>query len=191
MAGMDVLAAVEAHLCSALGSTPDRASVTFLGVQSLDVLRFAAADGLVHYASLGCARTPMGDPEDMVADTVRGPRAEVLVSLRGGVDGVARSVGVLAATPAVEGLVLTADALVDLREPLWAGAAFTAVLLGPSPVADLELAEPADPVRFLAAVPITGTEAAWVRLRGAAALREAWVEAGVDTTDPGRSAVSL
>jgi len=30
-----------------------------------------------------------------------------------------------------------------------------------------------------------------VRLRGAAALREAWAEAGIDVLDPGRSAVTL
>jgi hypothetical protein len=46
-------------------------------------------------------------------------------------------------------------------------------------------------VQFLAAVPLTGTEAAWVRLRGAEALREAWTEAGIDVRDPNRGAASL
>lgn len=195
MAGLDelvdVVATVEAHLRAVLGGELVRASVTFLGVQPLDVLRFTGADRLVHYVSLGCSRHPMGEPDELVADPVRGPRAEVLLTLRGGVDGVLRSIGVLAATPAVEGLVLTPDALVDLQEPLWPGSAFTAVLLGESIVAELALGEPREPVRFLQAVPVTGTEAAWVRLRGAEALREAWVEAGVDVSDPGRSAVSL
>ena len=36
--------------------------------------------------------------------------------------GLARSVAVLAAAPAVEGLVLEPDALVDLESPLWDGA---------------------------------------------------------------------
>ncbi len=36
----------------------------------------------------------------------------------------------------------------------------------------------------LSAVPITATEAAWVRLKGAEAMREAWVQDGVDTDGP-------
>ena len=184
--------AVSAPLRARWGAAPARASVTFLGVSPLDVLRFGPGDdGLVRYATVGCAETPMGDAAADVTDPVRGPRAELVLTVRGGVDGVLRALAVLAATPAVEGLVLVADALVDLGEPLWDGAAFTAVLLGPGDVPDLPLPEPADPVVFLAAVPVTATEAAWVRLRGAEALREAWAEAGVDTTDPGRSAVSL
>ncbi len=51
--------------------------------------------------------------------------------------------------------------------------------------------EPLDPVQFLEVVPLTGTEAAWVRLKGAAALREAWTEAGIDVRDPGRGAAAL
>lgn len=184
--------AVTEHLVAAFGPGPARASVTFLGVTPLDVLRFGPdAEGLVRYATVGCAETPMGDAGDSVTDPVRGPRAELVLTVRAGVDGVLRSLAVLAATPAVEGLVLTADALVDLSEPLWEGAAFTAVLLGAGELADLALPEPADPVAFLDVVPVTATEAAWVRLRGAAALREAWTEAGVDVRDAGRSAVSL
>ena len=43
---------------------------------------------------------------------------------------------VLAATPAVDGVVLVADALIDLGSPLWEGAPFTAVLLGASDISD-------------------------------------------------------
>ncbi|GAB2929293.1 suppressor of fused domain protein [Rhodococcus aerolatus] len=188
----EVGAAVTAHLAAHLGADPVRASVTFLGVDPLEVLRFGPDDdGLVRYATLGCSERPMGDAADVVHDPVRGPRAELVLTVRGGVDGVLRSLAVLAATPVVEGLVLVPDALLDLSEPLWDGAAFTAVLLGAGALPDVVLPEPADPVAFLAVVPVTATEAAWVRLRGADALREAWAEAGVDTTDPARSAVSL
>lgn len=188
----DVGEAVTAHLAAHLGDDPVRAAVTFLGVDPLEVLRFGPDDaGLVRYATLGCSERPMGDAADVVHDPVRGPRAELVLTVRGGVDGVLRSLAVLAATPVVEGLVLVPDALLDLGEPLWDGAAFTAVLLAAGALPDLALPEPADPVAFLAVVPVTATEAAWVRLRGADALREAWAEAGVDTTDPGRSAVSL
>jgi hypothetical protein len=191
-----VIASVRAHLTERIGgAAPSAASVTFLGLEPLEVLRFPAdADDLVRYVSLGCSRHPMGDPSDAIADPVRGPRAELMLTLRGGVgvaSGVHKTLAILAAAPAVEGVVLTVDGLLDVGEPLWKGAPFTAVLLGESDVEDLELPEPADPVRFLAAVPITGTEAAWVRLRGAEALREAWAEAGIDVRDPARGAASL
>ena len=189
----DVLGAVETHLSDAIGGpAPVRASVTFVGTPAVDVLRFGPdAARVVHYVTLGCSRHPMGDPEAMLTDAVRGPRAELVLAVRGGVDGVLRSMAILAATPTVEGLVLQEDSLVDLQEPLWPGAAFTAVVLLPSAIPALELGAEMDAVVFLAAVPVTGTEAAWVRLRGAAALREAWAEAGIDVLDPGRSAVTL
>ncbi len=173
---------------------PDSASVTFLGTEPIEVLRFRGGDGFVHYVSLGCSRYPMTDPAQVIDDQTRGPRAEVMLRLRdpGPVTGIARSLAVLAATPAVEGLVLTADALVDLGSPLWARPAgrvpFTAVLLGPSDIEDLPLEPPRDPVQFLAATPITATEAAWVRLKGAEAMRQAWQNDGVDVLNPDRPA---
>ena len=66
--------------------------------------------------------------------------------------------------------------------------AFTAVLLGGSDIPDLTLPAPREAVRFLSAVPITPTEAAWVRLKGAEAMRQAWVDDGVDVSDPNRRA---
>ncbi|MCQ4119813.1 suppressor of fused domain protein [Rhodococcus tibetensis] len=191
-----VVAAVRAHLLEQIGGPePTAASVTFLGVEPLDVLRFPPAeDDLVRYVTLGCSRHPMGDPGELVADPMRGPRAELVLTLRGGtgvVSGVARMLAVLAAAPSVEGVVLVEDALLDLGEPLWKDTQFTAVLLGTSSIPDLPLPEPAEAVQFLAVVPLTGTEAAWVRLRGAEALREAWTEAGIDVRDPNRGAASL
>lgn len=191
----DVLAEVRAHLhvhFTRAGTTgePDTASVTFLGAEPYEILRFGPdGDGVIHYGSLGCSRNPMTDPADVAADPVRGPRAEVVVALRGASPaGLARSVAVLAAAPAVEGLILAADALVDLGSPLWDGAPFTAFLLGRSDIADIELLEPRDPVTVLSAIPITATEAAWVRLKGAEAMREAWRTDGVDVLDPRRPA---
>ena len=195
---MSETAAVADHLrghFDSLGidSEPDVASITFLGVERIDVLRFGPdAAGVYHYVSLGCSRHPMNDPAVTVSDPLRGPRAEVVLSLRSGAPGtgLARSLAVVAATPAVEGVVLVADALVDLSAPLWAGAPFTAVLLGDSDIPEVALVPPRDPVRFLCAVPITQTEAAWVRLKGAAAMRQAWIDDGVDVLDPGRRAAS-
>lgn len=187
----DVRAHLGAHFAAAgvLGE-PAEASITFLGADRIDVLRFGPdGAGVNHFVSLGCSRYPMADPMDMVADGVRGPRAEVVVSLRPpSPTGLAKSVAVLAAAPAVEGLVLDDDALVDLSAPLFDGAPFTAFLLGPSDIADIELPEPLSPVRILQAIPITPTEAAWVRLKGAEAMREAWRADGVDVLDARRRA---
>jgi hypothetical protein len=187
----DVPALVRGHLLAHFGREPDTASVTFLGTQAFDVLRFGPDDGVIHYVSLGCSREPMTDPAEFAADPVWGPRAEVVVALRAPTPpGLARSVAVLAAAPAVEGLVLAPDALVDLGSPLWEASAFTAFLLGRSDIGDVELPAPRDPVTILSAVPITPTEAAWVRLKGAEAMRDAWRADGVDVLDSNRPASS-
>jgi hypothetical protein len=150
------LAKVRAHLRNHFAEAgidvePDAASVTFLGADAVEVLRLhPAADRVVHYVSLGCSRHPMVDPTEAAADRLRGPRAEVVLRLRapGPISGLARSLAVVAATPAVEGVVLTADALIDLSSPLWAGssgpAPFTAVLLGRSDIPELPLEPPRD-----------------------------------------------
>jgi hypothetical protein len=109
---------------------------------------------------------------------------EIVVSLRGPAvgAGLARSVAVLAAAPAVEGLIPVPDALVDLGQPVWKGVPFTAFLLGHSRI------ELYAGVRFLQAIPVSANEAAWLRLKGADAMRQAWQEDGVDVLDPGRAA---
>ncbi|OMC17766.1 suppressor of fused domain protein [Mycobacterium sp. SP-6446] len=189
---------VRAHLRryfaeAGIESEPDTASVTFLGTETIEVLRFRG-DGLMHYVSLGCSRHPMGDPTEILVDQLRGPRAEIVLRLQdpGPVTGIARSLAILAATPAVDGVILAADALIDLGSPLWARpsgrAPFTAVLLGRSDIPDLSLEPPRDPVNFLSATPITATEAAWVRLKGAEAMRQAWQNDGVNVLDPNRPA---
>ncbi|MFY9336629.1 MAG: suppressor of fused domain protein [Mycobacterium sp.] len=196
----DPLARLRDHLRAhfaglGIDSEPDVASVTFLGVERIDVLRFGpdprpGFDDVFHHVSVGCSRHPMTDAAAAVSDPLRGPRAEIVLSLRSGtpVTGMARSLAVVAATPAVDGVVLSPDALVDLSGPLWTGAPFTAVLLGDSDIPELSLDPPADPVTFLSAVPITQTEGAWVRLKGAQAMRQAWADDGVDVLDPIRPA---
>lgn len=185
---------VRAHLRGHFTAEPDSASVTFLGTEPIEILRFREPAGLVHYVSLGCSRHPMNDPTQILADPQRGPRAEIVLALRdpGPATGIARTLAVLAATPAVDGVVLVGDALIDLGAPLWVwpskSAPFTAVLLGHSDIADLPLRPPRDPVQFLSATPVTATEAAWVRLKGAEAMRQAWQNDGVDVLDPYRPA---
>ncbi|HME79417.1 MAG TPA: suppressor of fused domain protein [Mycobacterium sp.] len=192
-----VRAHLRAHFSEAgIDTDPDAASVTFLGAEPFEVLRFRPgdSDGVVHYVSVGCSRHPMTDPAVIVADPERGARAEVVVRLRdpGPITRLAHSLAIVAATPAVDGVVLTEDALIDLGSPLWNNpfrpAPFTAILLGRSDIPDLPLDSPRDPVRFLSATPITATEAAWVRLKGADAMRDAWRSDGVDVLDPNRPA---
>lgn len=185
-----VLGTVRAHLEVQYGPEPQEASVTFLGASPISVLRFVDVEtGLVRYVTLGCSAEPMGDPSALVPDPAA-PRAELSLTLRGGVDGLVRALAVIAAAPAVEGLILAEGALIDLGEPLWPGAAFTAVILRAPEIPDIELPGEAAPVAVYRAVPVTHTEAAWVRMKGAAELEEAWAEASIDVTDPARSAVN-
>ncbi len=192
---IDVLAQVGAQLRdhfqrAGITTEPDQASVTFLGTERIDVLRFGPdEDGVSHYVSLGCSRHPMFEPTELVTDALHGPRAEAVVALRGqSQKGLVRSLAILAAAPAVEGLILEPDALIDFETPLWDSAPFTAFLLGRSDIDDIALTAPLPPVAVLSATPITATEAAWVRLKGADAMREAWQQDGVDVLDPGRHA---
>ncbi|MGW3306523.1 suppressor of fused domain protein [Streptomyces sp. NPDC001073] len=196
---VDVLALVEARLRTALGEPDARAAVTFLGTDRVEVLRFQddSQDGtVVRYATLGMSAQPMSDPTAMLADPVAGPRAELVLSVRGGLadtDKVLRPLAVLAASPQVEGVVVAPGASLDVGEPLWPGAPFTSVLVAEPGglVEDLELDAPLDPVRFLPLLPMTPNEAAWKRVHGAPALQERWLTNGTDLRDPSRRSVPL
>lgn len=197
----EVLRRVEHHLTGWFGPDTGRAGVTFLGTDPIEILRFGPdPDGVVRYVTLGMAREPMTPPEATVRDPA-GPRAELVLSLRGHREGTARVLAVLAAVPVVEGRPMIAGAGLDLGEPLWDGARFTAVLIGEPGglVPDLELAvgdaaraasAPA-PVRFLPLFPMTPNEAAYKRVHGATAMRQRWLDAGTDLRDPDRAEVSL
>lgn len=192
---VDVTQLAEARLRTALGEPDARASVTFLGTERVEVLRFSDGD-LLRYATLGMSAAPMTDPAAALADSERGPRAELLLSVRAGradTDKVLRPLAVLAASPQVEGVVVAPGASLDVGEPLWPGAPFTSVLVaeGGGLVEDLELDPPRDPVRFLPLLPMTANEAAWKRVRGAAALEERWLAHGTDLRDPLRGPVPL
>jgi hypothetical protein len=191
--GDGVLVVVEAHLVSVLGADSGRAGVSFLGSERIDVLRFGPdPDGLVRYVTLGLSRAPMTGAEEAVV-TGDGPRAELVLSVRGLQDTVLRRLAAVAASPTVEGLVLAPGAGVDLGEPLWDGARFTALLVGESGglVPDVEVPGLPDLVRFLPLLPMTANEAAWKRVHGAAALEERWLAQGCDLRDPGRAEARL
>ncbi|MFI1280278.1 suppressor of fused domain protein [Streptomyces sp. NBC_01310] len=191
----EILALVEARLRTAFGEPDARAAVTFLGTDRIEVLRFAEGD-LVRYATLGMSAHPMTDPTAVVADPVRGPRAELVLTVRAGLaatDKLLRPLAVLAASPQVEGLIVAPGASLDVGDPLWDGAPFSSVLVAEPGglVEDLELDEPMDPVQFLPLLPMTANEAAWKRVHGAAALQERWLARGTDLRDPLRTAVAL
>ena len=167
--------------------------MSFLGTERVDVLRFGPdPDGLVRYATLGMSRNPMGDPgADLVA--AHGPRAELLLTVRDRHDTVLRRLAVLAASPAVEGVVIGPGAGLDVGEPLWDSAPFTAVLVGEpaGQVPDLVFDEAEEPVRFLPLLPMTPGEAAYKRVHGAQALEALWLRHGTDLRDPLRAQVAL
>ncbi|MGR3934608.1 suppressor of fused domain protein [Streptomyces sp. BRA346] len=197
----DVTQLVEARLITALGEPDARAAVTFVGTDRIEVLRFRADGNVVRYVTLGMSDHPMTDPTAAVADQLRGPRAELVLTMRSGAPGpasavldeVLRPLAVLAASPQVEGVVVAPGASLDLGGPLWPGAPFTSVLVGEPGglVQDLELIEPMEPVRFLPLLPMTGNEAAWKRVHGAGALQDRWLRHGTDLRDPARSGVPL
>lgn len=116
----EVLSSVEARLRSALGEPEARAAMTFVGTDRIEVLRFLdpgqtsdSGEGegaVVRYATLGMSARPMADPTVVVPDPDRGPRAELVLSVRAGLadtDKVLRPLAVLAASPQVEGLVVS------------------------------------------------------------------------------------
>ncbi|WNI22608.1 suppressor of fused domain protein [Streptomyces sp. ITFR-16] len=208
----EILALVEARLRTALGEPDARAAVTFLGTDRIEVLRFIDGD-VVRYATLGMSAQPMADPAAALADPVKGPRAELVLSVRVGLadtDQVLRKLAVLAASPQVEGVIVAPGASLDVGEPLWPGAPFSSVLVAEPGglVEDLELNEasprsgsaggdgretggPMEPVRFLPLLPMTHNEAAWKRVHGAQELQERWLSQGTDLRDPLRHSVAL
>ena len=184
---------------SCLGPVSARAGVTFLGMEPIEVLRFGPdASGVTRYVTLGMSRQPLPDPTSPVLEPVTGPRAELVLTLRGVHDSVLRPLAVLAAAPAVEGFRPTPGSSFDLGQPLCEGATVTAVLVGDPGglVPDLLLpdtptGEARGPVQLLPVLPLTAAEAAWKREHGAAQLEERWLGAGTDLRDAYRAGVPL
>ncbi len=185
------LDAVDTALRVHFGTRPLRASVSFVGVEQIEVLRFEPIPDERAYLSLGMSRRPMTSAAaDLQA--ADGPRAELMLHLRDGADQYAdvwRQVAVLAASPAVEGVVYVPDMTVDLGRPLSAGARCSGALLAQSPIATIESMLGA--VEVLQLLPATANELAWCRVHGAAALRERWSDQAVDLLDLARDSAEL
>lgn len=185
------MAAVESALASHFGHRPQRATVSFVGVDPIDVLRFEPIPGERAYVSSGMSRHPMTGADAAVL-SADGPRAELLLHLVDPTDRLAdvwRRVALLAAAPAVEGVVYRAGLTVELGEPLVAGSRCVGIVVTESPVDAVEV--DAVTVDVLQIVPATSTELAWARVRGGAALLERWRDTGTDLTDLLRGPVTL
>lgn len=187
----DVLAAVDTLAQEHFGHAPVRASVSFVGVEPIEVLRFEPIPGERAYLSLGMARRPMTGAAELV-EQAHGPRAELVLHLRDPTDSfgdVWRSLAVLAAAPAVEGVVYEGGMTVDLGEPLAPGVRCTGVVVHESVIGGVDTA--AGRVDVLQVVPATSTELAWCRVHGSAALRERWAQQDTDLLDLVRAAAKL
>lgn len=185
----DVIARVEAALVAHFGQQPQRASVSFVGVEPIDVLRFEPIPGERAYVSSGMSRRPMVGADEMIR-TADGPRAELMLHLQDPADrfvDVWKRVALLAASPAVEGVVYTPGMTVEIGEPLAIGSRCVGVVITESPIPDIG----DDRVAVLQAVPATSTELAWARVHGGATLLERWRDNGTDLTDLLRPPVAL
>lgn len=187
-----VVELVRAALQERFGADPGSASVSFVGVEPIEVLRFHAGE-LVQYVTLGMCRRPL--PEQSADAGVSsaqpvGPRGELRLSVRAGVGAadVWRRLAVLAAAPVVEGLRYADGAIVSLGEPLVPATRASGVVVGET---DVVVDTAAGAVTLFEVLPATPEELAWSRVHGVAALRERWREQGTDLTDLGRSPADL
>ena len=186
-----MLAQVESALVEHFGQSPVRASISFVGVDPIEVLRFEPIPGERAYLSLGMSRHPMTSAAESI-QSADGPRAELMLHVADPTDqftDVWRQLAVLAAAPAVEGVVYASAMTVDLGQPLAVGSLCTGVVLAPAAV--LPVPTELGRVDILLATPATQNELAWSRVRGSAALHERWSEHGVDLLDLARAGVDL
>ena len=184
--GLDLVASA---ITGYLGATPVTASMTFVGVEQVRVLRFAAPSGISSYVSLGMSRSPMTaiGPD---GEGRAGPRAELVLQLRGRPDDVWRHLAVLAAAPTVESTVYQPGMTVDLGVAWTHRSRCTGAVVTSWP--SVESVDTMDGcVELLQLLPATATELAWSRVHGTAQLRDRWVDQAVDLLDIERAPVSF
>lgn len=187
----DLLAILDAALTEHFAQQPARASVSFVGVEPIEVLRFEPIPGERAFVSLGMSRRTMTGADEFV-QRHDGPRAELMLHLQDPADEFAdvwRTLALLAAAPVVEGVVYSPGMTVDTGQPFAAGTRCTGGVLVESPLGSV--ATPFGPVDVLQLLPATSTELAWCRVQGSAALRERWAAQGCDLTDLTRPAAKL
>jgi hypothetical protein len=180
----EVLREVERSVGAALGAPPQaRASTSFVGVEPIEVLRFAGADS-VSLLTLGMSARPMGDESQGAT-----ARAELLAEIHGGGGDLWRRLAVLAAAPVVEGVIYSAGMTVDLATSLDSSSICTGGVIVESALHPVSTA--AGEVAILRFVPATATELAFSRVHGSSELRRRWDDSGTDLLDIARSSVDL
>jgi hypothetical protein len=186
----DSLLLIEQLLSDRFRVAPVRASMSFVGVEPIDVLRFEPGDGRRVYVSVGMSRHPRTPAEDVTISR-DGPRAELSLEVHDGgrFDQVWRQLAVLAAAPTVEGVVYRAGMTVDLGQPLAPGARCSGVLVATSEIP--EIVSGSGAIAILRVLPATPAELAWARARGGPELAARWSASGTDLLDLGRPAVRL
>jgi hypothetical protein len=191
----DALASVEAAYLQHYETAAARASVSFVGVEPIEILRFeqqAYPDEpvITDYLSLGMCRYPMTEASAVLVDEVAAPRGELLLSASGRPDDVWRRLAVLAAAPAVESAVYRVGARIDLGEAWCAGSRCTGAVLVDAPLLPISVPGMADVV-VLKLLPAAAIELAWARVHGTPALLDRWRDAGTDLRDLHREPVAL
>jgi hypothetical protein len=190
-----VLVRVEAVYHQHYETPAVRASVSFVGVEPIEILRYEQGGGsseslICDYLSLGMSRYPMVSASETVVDPVTAPRAELLLSVFGRPDDVWRRLAVLAAAPAVESVVYQIGARVDLGDAWSSGSRCTGAVLTAGPLAPVRMPGMAD-VAVLRLLPALPVELAWARVHGSDALLNKWRESGTELRDLRRDAVEL
>jgi hypothetical protein len=186
---------VVAVLNDRFGGPPARASISFLGVEPMEILRYRTESSTV-FCSLGMARSPMTPADESLVD-VGGPRAELLVEItspeadsgQAEVDEVWRALAIFAAAPSVEGVVYAPGTTVDSGRVLVRGSRCTGGLVLESGIPDVVTG--LGLVTVLRLVPATADELAWARVHGARELQGRFDQQGTDTGDLLRGQVDL
>jgi hypothetical protein len=190
-----VLARVEAAYHQHYETSAVRASVSFVGVEPIEILRYehrgSSGEQLVSdYLSLGMSRYPMAPSSATVVDPLTAPRAELMLSVLGRPDDVWRRLAVLAAAPAVESVVYQVGARIELGEPWSSASRCTGAVLTAGPLSPVRMPGTAD-VAMLRVLPALPVELAWARVHGSDALVERWRESRTELRDLRRDAVEL
>jgi hypothetical protein len=190
-----VLTRVEAAYHQHYETSAARASVSFVGVEPIEILRYELEGSpgerpVNDYLSLGMSRYPMTAPSATLVDPHSAPRAELLLSVLGRPDDVWRRLAVLAAAPAVESAVYQVGARVDLGEPWCSGSRCTGAVLTTGPLLPVQVPGMVE-VAVLRLLPALPVELAWARVHGSDALVNRWSQAHTELRDLHRDAVEL
>lgn len=191
----DLLSLVESSYRQHFETVPARASISFLGVEPMEILRYeqAPSDGYpaaTSYLSLGMSRYPMTERSAVSVAPATAPRGELLLTVFEQPDDVWRRLAILAAAPAVESAVYSIGMRVALGEAWCAGSRCTGAVVTNSPLRPIQAAGVA-PITVFRLLPATSAELAWARVHGSDALLDRWRSAGTELRDLYREPVLL